>query len=69
MPSYDFSIVSDTPINGVSVVMPQNEDAYSYIADELQYYTFENGSAPLFTEVVGDFICDAAEANFTCSYD
>jgi len=66
--SFDFTIISGTPINGISLVMPQNEDAYSYIVDELKYHVFEDGSAPLFTEAVGDFISDAEQAHMCCSY-
>ena len=66
--SFDFTIVSGTPISGVSLVMPQNEDAYTYIVDELNYHILEDGSAPLFTEAVGDFINDAESAHLCCNY-
>ena len=48
--------------------MAQNEDAFSYIQDELEYHTLSDGSAPLFTEAVGDFISDAENAHLSCSY-
>ena len=66
--TYDFTIVSGTPINGVSLVMAQNEDAFSYLTDELEYHILSDGSAPLFTEAVGDFISDAEQAHMCCNY-
>ena len=66
--TYDFTIVSNTPVQGVALVMAQNEDAFSYIQDELEYHTLSDGSAPLFTEAVGDFISDAENAHLSCSY-
>ena len=35
--TYDFTIVSNQFINGLSLVMPMNEQAYSYIKNELEY--------------------------------
>ena len=48
--------------------MPMNEQAYSYITNELEYTTLKDGSAPVFNEVVGDFICDAEAAHLSCEY-
>tara|TARA_B100001778_G_scaffold320635_1_gene311213 strand:- start:1309 stop:1524 length:216 start_codon:yes stop_codon:yes gene_type:complete len=66
--TYDFQIISNTLLDGVSLVMAQNEDAFSYLTDELNYQTLEDGSAPVFTEVVGDFISDAEQAHMCCNY-
>ena len=66
--TYDFTIVSDSFINGLSLVMPMNEQAYEYVSTELEYSTLKDGSVPLFTEVVGDFISDAAHAQLSCEY-
>ena len=66
--TYDFTIVANTPINGVSLVMAQNEDAFSYLTDELNYHILSDGSAPLFSEAVGDFISDAEHAQLCCDY-
>ena len=66
--TYDFTIVSNQFINGLSLVMPMNEQAYSYIKDELFLTTLTDGSAPMFNEVVGDFICDAEAAHLSCEY-
>ena len=66
--TYDFTIVSNELINGLSLVMPMNEQAYSYITNELEYTTLKDGSAPVFNEVVGDFISDAEAAHLSCEY-
>ena len=66
--TYDFTIVSNEFINGLSLVMPMNEQAYSYITNELEYTTLKDGSAPVFNEVVGDFISDAESAHLSCEY-
>lgn len=61
--NYDFQIV-DTNLLGVSLVCAQNEDAFSYLVEEAHLTVFEDGSAPLFNESVGDFISDAEHAHF-----
>ena len=66
--TYDFTIVSNRFINGLSLVMPMNEQALDYITDELHLQTLTDGSAPLFNEVVGDFISDAESAHLSCEY-
>ena len=65
---YDFSIVSDTRMPGLSLIMAQNEEAYEYLADELGYDLLQNGNCPVFDEAVGDFISDAEHAHFCCEY-
>ena len=66
--TYDFTIVSNRFINGLSLVMPMNEQALDYITDELNLQTLTDGSAPLFNEAVGDFISDAESAHLCCEY-
>ena len=66
--SFDFEIVSNTLISGVSLIMPLNEQAYDYVTDECDYDTLKDGSVPLFNEVVGDFISDAESAHLSCNY-
>ena len=65
---YDFSIVSDTRMPGLSLIMAQNEDAYEYLVDELGYDLLANGNCPVFDEAIGDFISDAEHAHFCCEY-
>lgn len=66
--TYDFKIISNTMVDGLSLVMPLNEDAFSYIEDELQYTTLKDGSAPIATEMVGDFINDAEWCHLSTDY-
>ena len=66
--SFDFTIISDTSVPGISLVMAQNEAAYSYLTDEEEYTTLMDGSAPIRTEFVGDFISDAEQAQFCSNY-
>ena len=46
----------------------QTEEAFNYIVDELEYTTLSDGSCPLFTDKVGDFISDAECAHLSTSY-
>ena len=66
--SFDFQILSTTGVAGVSLVQPMNEIAYNYLVDEAEMTTLKDGSAPIATEFVGDFINDAAHAHLCSSY-
>jgi len=66
--TFDFQIVANTSIPGLSLVMPQNEDAYNYLTEEAELAVLADGSAPLFTDNVGDFISDAGWAHLSTSY-
>ena len=68
MPSYDFTILTSQPVEGVSLVVANHEEAFSYLTDELDYHILDDGSCPLFTESVGDFISDADHAHFSTLY-
>ena len=63
--TYDFTIVS-TNINGISAVMPNNEDAYNWMTQEAHLSSFPDGSTILFDERVGDFVSDAGHAQMCC---
>ena len=63
--NYDFQIFN-TELLGVSLVCAQNEDAFRYLVDEANFTVFEDGTAPLFEEYVGDFISDAEHAHLCC---
>lgn len=67
--SFDFQIVSQTSIPGLSLVMPQNEDAYNYLTIEAELAVLADGTAPLFTDNVRDFISDASWAHLSSSYE
>ena len=66
MRSVDFNVVSHTAVPGISLVWAQNEDAYNYLCDE-DITVLPNGSAPIDTETVGDFVSDCGWENFECS--
>jgi hypothetical protein len=66
--TFDFQIVANTSIPGLSLVLPQNEDAYNYLTEEADIAVLADGSAPLFTDNVGDFISDAGWAQLSTSY-
>ena len=63
--TFDFTIV-DTNISGISQIVPQNEEAYTYLVEEAHLTVFSDGSAALFDESVGDFISDASHAHLCC---
>lgn len=64
--TYDFQIISRTDVPGISLVVAQNEDAFLYITEEEDMTVLGNGTAPLATDRVGDFISDAGLAHMCC---
>ena len=62
--SVDFQIITNTDVPGISLVVAQNEDAFSYLTEEEDMAYFADGSVPLATDQVGDFISDAEWAHF-----
>ena len=55
--SFDFTIVTQTDVPGISLVVAQNEDAFGYLIDE-HMTILPNGASPIDSELVGDFISD-----------
>ena len=66
--TYDFEIISNTSIPGLSLVMPLNESAFTYLTEEAELAVLPDGSAPIFTDNAGDFLSDASYAHFACNY-
>ena len=64
--TYDFQIIKHTDVPGISLVMPQNEDAFTYITEEEDMTHLQDGSVPLSTDKVGDFISDCGWESFSC---
>ena len=64
--TYDFQIVTRTDVPGISLVIAQNEDAFSWLVEEEDMTYFQDGSVPLASDKVGDFISDAEHAHL-CS--
>jgi len=65
--TFDFQIISDTLVPGISLVVAQNEDAFSYLTEEEDYTYLNDGSVPLINESIGDFISDAEQAQFSAA--
>ena len=66
MQTLDFRVVSDSSVPGISLVFAMNEDAYNYLCEE-DITVLPNGSAPIETNNVGDFISDAGWNHFACA--
>ena len=63
--SVDFQIITETDVPGISLVVAQNEDAFSYLTEEEELTYLKDGSVPLATDQVGDFISDAEWAHLS----
>jgi len=63
--SVDFQIITETDVPGISLVVAQNEDAFSYLTEEEDMTYLKDGSVPLATDQVGDFISDAEWAHLS----
>ena len=50
--SFDFEIVSNTLVPGLTLVMPMNETAFDYVAEECDYTVLKDGSVPLYSDVI-----------------
>ena len=67
--SFDFTIQTVTDVPGISLVVAQNEDAFSYLIDEngADMAVLADGSAPIASDLIGDFVSDAGWDKFSCS--
>ena len=63
--TYDFQIVARTDVPGISLVIAQNEDAFGYLTEEEDLSYLQDGSVPLATDRVSDFIYDAEHAHLS----
>lgn len=66
--NFDFEIIDRSGVAGISLIVARNEDAFRYLTDEVDMCIMEDGTAPLATEHVGDFISDAGWAHLSCEY-
>ncbi len=67
--NFDFQIIDcSRDLQGISLIVARNEDAFSYLTDETDLLLLEDGTAPLPTEHVGDFISDAGWAHLCCEH-
>ena len=65
--AYDFQLLS-SGVPGMSLVMSMNEEAFSFITDEVDMTTIANGSAPLDNTRLSDFIDIAERAHLSCDF-
>ena len=65
--TYDFQIITHTDIAGMSLVVAQNEDAFSYLTQEEELGYFQDGSVPLSTDRISRFIVDAEHAQLSAA--
>ena len=63
--TYDFHIAR-TAIPGMSLVISQNEDAFSYITDECDYNSLPDGSVPIDNYDLPRFV-ETSEQAHLCS--
>ena len=63
--TFDFQIISNTLVPGISLVIAQNEDAFSYLTEEEEYTYLNDGSVPLVNEAIDDFILDAESCHLS----
>ena len=66
--NFDFEIIDRSGVPGISLIVARNEDAYRYLTDEADMAIMDDGTAPLATEHVGDFISDASWAHLCCEF-
>ena len=64
--TFDFTIIAQTDVPGISLVVAQNEDAFSYLIDEADMTVLQDGSAPIASDLVGDFVSDAGWDKYSC---
>ena len=65
--NYDF-VLLNSGVPGMSLVMSLNEDAFSFITDEVDMTTIADGSAPLDNSRLSDFIDIAERAHLSCAF-
>ena len=66
--TFDFKIIGQTKIPGISLIEAQNEEAFNFITDEEALAILPDGSAPVFNTSLENFIEDAEQAQLCCVY-
>ena len=64
--TFDFQVISTTEVPGISLVVAFNEDAFRYLTEEENLACLQDGSVPLATDKIGDFISDSGWDKYTC---
>ena len=65
--TYDFQLLS-SGVPGMSLVMSMNEDAFETITGEFDMTTISDGSAPLDTSRLSEFVHLAEQAQLCCDF-
>ena len=65
--SVDFQIIAYTDVPGISLVVAQNEDAFVYATETGDMDCLSDGSIPLASDKVGDFVSDCGWDNYSCT--
>jgi hypothetical protein len=65
--NYDFTLIS-SGVPGMSLVMPQNEEAFDTITGEFDMTVISNGGAPLDNSRLSDFVHLAERAHLACDF-
>ena len=66
--TFDFHIIGKTDVPGISLIVAQNEDAFSYLTEEEDLSYLQDGSVPLATDRIGDFIHDAERCHMSSAF-
>ena len=61
--SFDFQLVHNTQVPGISLVMPMNEEAFDYMVDEADLQPLNNGCAVIATHKLPDLLDDIEQAH------
>tara|TARA_Y100000022_G_C13226437_1_gene365123 strand:+ start:709 stop:921 length:213 start_codon:yes stop_codon:yes gene_type:complete len=62
----DFIIYGSTDFPGISLILPRTGDAYDFIVEQGDLTVMDDGSAPIPSNLIPEFIEDAAWSKLTC---
>jgi hypothetical protein len=65
--TYDFQLLN-SGVPGMSLVMSMNEDAFSFITDEIEMTSIADGSVPLDNARLSNFVEIAESAHLCCDF-
>ena len=57
----DYKIVANTSVEGITIIHSMNEEAYSFITDELDFGALPNGDVVMSVDDVEAFIIEAED--------
>lgn len=65
-PPVDFLIYGRTDFPGISLILPRTGEAYDYIVEQGDLTIMDDGSTPIPTDLIPEFIEDAGWAKLHC---